>query len=140
MRLVDRDGVEVLDHDECLRLIASREVGRIGIVDNGQPIILPMNYLMMGDTVVLRTSAGTKLQHAQGSSACFEVDDIEVTTQAGWSVLAVGRLETITEYDDAKVRAARSLELSPWAAGERPYWMRLVTRRLTGRRVGSGVR
>jgi nitroimidazol reductase NimA-like FMN-containing flavoprotein (pyridoxamine 5'-phosphate oxidase superfamily) len=140
MRLIDRDGVEVLDQHECLRLIASREVGRIGIVDSGQPIILPMNYVMVGDTVVLRTSAGTKLQHAQGSAACFEVDDIDVTTQAGWSVLAVGRLETITEYDDAKVRAARLLPLSPWAAGERPYWMRLVTQRLTGRRVRAASR
>ena len=137
MRLVDRDGVEVLDHDECLRLLASREVGRIGIFDRGQPIILPMNYSMVGDAVIMRTSAGTKLQHAQGSAACFEVDDIDDVTQAGWSVLAVGRLEAITEYDDASVRAARALPLSPWAAGERPHWMRLVTQRLTGRRVGG---
>ena len=138
MRFVDRDGVEVLDHDECLRLIASRNVGRIGIVDSGQPIILPMNYAMVGATILMRTSVGTKLQHAQGSAACFEVDDIDVTTQAGWSVLAVGRLETITEYDDIKVRAARALPLSPWAEGDRPHWIRLVTQRLTGRRVGSG--
>jgi nitroimidazol reductase NimA-like FMN-containing flavoprotein (pyridoxamine 5'-phosphate oxidase superfamily) len=138
MRPVDRDGVEVLDHDECLRLITGREVGRIGIVDSGQPIILPMNYSMVGDTIVMRTSAGTKLQHAHGSAACFEVDDIDVTTRAGWSVLAVGRLETITEYDDADVRAVRGLPLSPWADGARPHWMRLVTQRLTGRRVGSG--
>jgi nitroimidazol reductase NimA-like FMN-containing flavoprotein (pyridoxamine 5'-phosphate oxidase superfamily) len=137
MRLVDRNGVEVLDQEECLRLIATRAVGRIGIVDSGQPIILPMNYFLVGDSVVMRTSSGTKLQHAQGSPACFEVDEIDVTTQAGWSVLAVGRLETITEYDESKVRAARSLPLSPWAAGERPYWMRLVTQRLTGRRVPS---
>jgi len=139
VNLVDRDGVEVLGHDECLRLITSRGVGRIGIVDSGQPIILPMNYQMVDDTVVMRTSAGTKLQHAQGSAACFEVDEIDATTQAGWSVLAVGRLETITEYDEAKVRAARSLPLSPWAAGERSYWMRLVTQRLTGRRIGSAL-
>ena len=136
MRLVDRDGVEVLDPDECLRLIASRNVGRIGIVDSGQPIILPMNYAMDGDTIVMRTSAGTKLQHAHGSASCFEVDDIDLTSQAGWSVLAVGRLETITEYDDIKHRAVRALPLSPWADGERPHWMRLVTQRLTGRRVG----
>ena len=136
MRLVDRQGVEVLDHDECLRLLAGREVGRIGIVDGGQPIILPMNYVMVGDTIVMRTSRGTKLEQGRGSAACFEVDEMDLATRAGWSVLAVGHLETITDYDGAEVRAAKTLPLSPWAHGDRPYWMRLVTERLTGRRVG----
>ena len=58
MRLVDRDGVEVLDHEECLRLITSRNVGRIGIVDRGQPIILPMNYAMEGDLPAGSSASG----------------------------------------------------------------------------------
>ena len=42
MQLIDmRTGLERLDHDECLRLLRSDEVGRLAIVDFGSPTIFP---------------------------------------------------------------------------------------------------
>ena len=140
MRLVDQAGVEALEHAECVRLLAGSEVGRLGVVDGGQPLILPLNYVLSGDSIVMRTAAGTKLEHAHGSPACLEVDEIETLTHSGWSVLAVGRLEEVTDYDDSEVQLVRTLSLSPWAGGDRPHWLRLVITRLTGRRVGSALR
>ena len=139
MRLVDQAGVEVLEHDECVRLLSTCAVGRLGVVDAGQPVILPVNFLVTDDSIVFRTGAGTKLRHAQGSPACFEVDEIDPATQSGWSVLAVGRLEEVTDYDEAEVRRLRTLPLSPWAEGERSHWLRLVTTRVTGRQVGPAT-
>ena len=140
MRLVDHAGVELLDVGDCRRLLAGCEVGRLGVVDGGQPVIFPVNYALAGDTVVFRTAEGTKLSHANGAPACFEVDDIDPATHSGWSVLAVGRLEELGPYDEPEAASLRALPLSPWASGERSHWMRLVTTRVSGRRVGGTIR
>ncbi len=66
------------------------------------------------------------------------VDEIDTAARSGWSVLAVGRLEAVTDYDDAEVRRGRTLPLFPWPRGDRPHRLRLVPTRLTGRRVGTG--
>ena len=136
MKLVDHAGAEVLEAEDCRRLLVGCEVGRLGVVDGGQPVIVPVTYALMGDTIVFRTAEGTELRRAHGSPACFEVDDIDPAAHAGWSVLVLGRLEEVTPYDAAEVRRLRALPLSPWASGDRSHWMRLVATRISGRRVG----
>lgn len=65
----------------------------------------------------------------------FEVDRIDDSPGAGWSVLLTG---------DAHVVAARHLRevgiagVEPWAAGHRPAYVRLRPRVVTGRRIGCG--
>src|SRR3974390_2494822 len=60
MRTVDpRTGIEVLDYAECLRLLATKQVGRIGFAIWGGPEILPVNYVLDGDAVVFATGAGS---------------------------------------------------------------------------------
>jgi nitroimidazol reductase NimA-like FMN-containing flavoprotein (pyridoxamine 5'-phosphate oxidase superfamily) len=137
MRLVDHGGVDLLDVADCRRLLGGCEVGRLGLVDGGQPVIFPVNYAVVGDTVVFRTAEGTKLTHANGARACFEIDEIDAATHSGWSVLAVGRLEELGPYEDDEAAHLRALPLSPWASGDRSHWMRLVTTRVSGRRVGG---
>jgi nitroimidazol reductase NimA-like FMN-containing flavoprotein (pyridoxamine 5'-phosphate oxidase superfamily) len=45
----------ILNRFECDRLLRSNRVGRIGFVADGWPTVLPVNYVMDGDSVVLRT-------------------------------------------------------------------------------------
>ncbi len=52
-------------------------------------------------------------------------------------MLAVGRLEEVTEYDGRELERIRTLRVAPWAEGDRSHWMRLVPTRITGRRVGK---
>jgi uncharacterized protein len=137
MSLADREGVEILERDECLRLLAACELGRVGIVEGNQPLILPVNYALDGETVVFRTGRGTKLDMGTRSPACFEIDDADPSARTGWSVLAVGRLEEVTAFDAQSLEAVQRLPVTPWAPGDRPHWMRLVPRRITGRRVVS---
>jgi len=129
MRAVDRTGIEVIDRDECLRLVRGRQVGRLGIVAGGEPLILPVNYVVLDETIVFRSAPGSKLDMGPRSPACFEVDEFDEAMQAGWSVLVAGRLE---EIDEGEAGAAG---VTPWAPGPRDHWMRLVPRRVTGRRV-----
>ena len=50
MKMIDnRSGFEVLDRRECLRLLAGEDVGRVGVVEAGSPLVLPVNFGMDGD-------------------------------------------------------------------------------------------
>ena len=133
MKLVDeRTGIEVINRDECLRLLHEDEIGRLGIVHGGAPVVLPVNYTMDGDTVVFRTAPGTKLEAGPRSPACFEIDSFDRTHKTGWSVVVAGRLEEIDIYD---VKGKAQLALHPWVEGNRDHWMRLCPTRITGRIV-----
>ena len=133
----DRTGIEVIDPDLCRRLLAADEVGRLAVVSGGAPVILPVNYVLDGDNIVFRTAPGSKLDAAGRSPGCFEIDAFDRTTRHGWSVVVSGRLEEVDEYSPRELARLRSLKVSPWAAGERDHWLRLVPSRITGRRVGT---
>ncbi|MBN2623445.1 MAG: pyridoxamine 5'-phosphate oxidase family protein [Acidimicrobiales bacterium] len=139
-RTIDaRTGLEVIDPDECRRLLGGDVVGRLAIVDGGTPVVFPVNYVLDGDAVVFRTAPGTKLAVGPRGAVAFEIDDIDRTTRTGWSVLVTGRLEEVTEFDGATLERVKQLPVEPWSGGDTPHWMRLVPSRVTGRRiVGDG--
>jgi nitroimidazol reductase NimA-like FMN-containing flavoprotein (pyridoxamine 5'-phosphate oxidase superfamily) len=56
--------LETLDRDECLRLLATVPVGRIGLSIGALPAILPVNFAMVGSSIVIRTVVGSKLDAA----------------------------------------------------------------------------
>jgi nitroimidazol reductase NimA-like FMN-containing flavoprotein (pyridoxamine 5'-phosphate oxidase superfamily) len=131
-----RTGIEIMDRQLCLRLLAADEVGRLAVVNGGAPVIFPVNYALDGESIVMRTAPGTKLEGV-GGSACFEIDAFDRGQRHGWSVVVNGRLEEVDEYASRDLARLRSLDLSPWADGERDRWLRLVPATITGRRVGS---
>lgn len=126
-----------LEREECLKRLANDVVGRIAVIDGGTPVILPVNYALDGEAIVFRTDPGLKLDSGPRSSASFEIDDIDRERRSGWSVVVTGRLEEVTEYDDAVWRRALALPIEPWADGEKGHWMRLVPARISGRSVGE---
>jgi uncharacterized protein len=131
--LID-DGLELLDDDECARLLSEGEVGRVGITVAGLPVILPVNYAFVDGAVIFRTGQGTKLHAASAHSViAFEVDSYDTLRHLGWSVLAIGRAETVDESDDRLRLAGRAA--APWAAGPHDVYVRLCPEMLTGRRI-----
>ncbi len=62
---LDHAGLETLNFDTCLRLLASVPVGRVGFVADGEVQILPVNHLVDGQDVVFRTAHGAKLSVAE---------------------------------------------------------------------------
>ena len=82
---VDRNGLEVLDRQECLRLLATATIGRIGITLGALPVILPVNFRLVDDRIVFRTGVGTKLDAATCNTiVAFEVDAVDPSpTPAG---------------------------------------------------------
>lgn len=138
MRHVDQWGTEVIEREECLRLLEEEEVGRVGVSDHGSPLVLPVNYVLDGDTVVFRTAPGTKLEAALRAPVAFEVDRVDRATRSGWSVVVRGVAEEVTSFSGPGVRQRlESLPLDTWAPGKKGCLVRIVPGSITGRRVGA---
>jgi nitroimidazol reductase NimA-like FMN-containing flavoprotein (pyridoxamine 5'-phosphate oxidase superfamily) len=137
--MADDVNVQVIDRDECLRLLAGDEIGRLAVVAGNTAIVLPVNYTLDGESVVFRTDPGTKLDQGPRARASFEVDAFDRERRTGWSVVATGRLEEVTMYDSTTFDRVRRLAVDPWAGGDKAHWMRLVPDRVTGRRVSRSA-
>lgn len=137
MRVQDtRTGTEWIGVEECRRLLASAEVGRIGFVNGDVLEIMPVTYALDGDAVVFATANGTKLWAVTRGPVVFEVDQLDAETRCGWSVVVRGLAQELTAVDSpAALRRVRDLAIHPWAGGFKPYLIRIVPQTLTGRRV-----
>jgi nitroimidazol reductase NimA-like FMN-containing flavoprotein (pyridoxamine 5'-phosphate oxidase superfamily) len=132
-------GMQRLDHEECLRLLAIEDVGRIALIQGSAPAIFPVNYVLDGSSPVFRTDPGTKLSHGPGTTVCFEIDGFDRDERSGWSVVVTGVLEPLDETDAETRARVRTLPVVPWGGGEKAHWMRVVPGLVTGRRVGPGL-
>jgi uncharacterized protein len=135
MPTVDRrTGLEVLDRDECLRLLASQPVGRVAVVVDASPMIFPVNYTLDGESIVFRSDAGSKVSGAtSGFHMSFEIDSIDDVLHTAWSVVVNGVGREVV--DGTELARLRALELRPWASGPKTHWVRIQPETITGRRV-----
>jgi nitroimidazol reductase NimA-like FMN-containing flavoprotein (pyridoxamine 5'-phosphate oxidase superfamily) len=128
-----RTSLEIIGPQECWRLLREHRLGRLGIVVDGEPLILPVNYSTHGRTIAFRTAEGTKLDAiTTWPAVAFEVDGTS-GDRGGWSVLAVGPAEEVR--GGAPLRELEATGLDPWAPGAKLHWIRLTPRRVSGRRL-----
>jgi nitroimidazol reductase NimA-like FMN-containing flavoprotein (pyridoxamine 5'-phosphate oxidase superfamily) len=127
-----------LSPDECRELLCAGLVGRIAMCTPVGPHIVPVNYGVVDDSVVLRTSPYSVLgTHARGSTLALEIDSFDYERQRGWSVVARGRAEVVTSAAD--LNHVRTVwEPNAWAAGQRNLYLRIPWSDLSGRRLGQG--
>ncbi len=132
--VLDRTGLEVLTDEECWRLIAGSEVGRLAVSIANQPDIFPVNYAVDGESIVIATDAGTKFAAAVlGTAVAFEVDGLDQDRHTGWSIVIHGHGE---EIDDVMhLLAADDLGIQTWARREKARFLRIVPTAVTGRRI-----
>lgn len=130
----DRNGLEVLDRDECLRLLGSATIGRIGITIDALPVVLPINFGLVGDRILFRTGIGTKLNAATSNAiVSFEVDDFDPMSHTGWSVVVTGAAREVTEIE--RVAALQSARIPRWAPAGDACIVEIDTTRISGRRI-----
>ncbi len=127
--------LEELSRTECLGLLATASVGRLGLLVDGRPEVLPVNYALDGDTVLFRTAEGTVLNQAAFSVVAFEVDHVDEATRIGWSVMVQGGATYIGDAIDPTSVRLRQLALITWAPGRRHCWFRIDADKITGRRL-----
>jgi nitroimidazol reductase NimA-like FMN-containing flavoprotein (pyridoxamine 5'-phosphate oxidase superfamily) len=123
--------LHVLDETECFARLRAQNVGRIGVIDADGVVIVPVNYVVDGDTIVLRTSPYGLLGLSNPQRAALEIDHIDNEHHRGWSVLVRGTL-SVVEPDEATDIAART-RLETWPSGMRTMTVRLQPKTVTGR-------
>src|SRR5579859_6476259 len=113
-------GLEELTERECLELLATEELGRIGLVVHGRPEIFPVNYALdRAGCVVFRTSAGMKLTSAVNHDVVFEVDHADRGMKSAWSVIVHG----VAHHTESILPGDRTLAL--WLRNK-PYLIRIT--------------
>jgi nitroimidazol reductase NimA-like FMN-containing flavoprotein (pyridoxamine 5'-phosphate oxidase superfamily) len=128
--------VDRLTTAECRELLDRHHFGRLGFIDSVGvlPSIIPVNYLLDDDKIVIRTDAGSKLNAAiRGAPVAFEVDSVDETHEVGWSVVVRGRAEEVTDED--KLAELRQTPLLAWRPGPKPRYVRINASQVSGRRI-----
>lgn len=134
--------LEELDEAECLRLIASGGIGRIGYSGRYGPTVMPVNYRLYEGTIVFRTAQDsatdedlrTGIANAEFKVA-FEIDDFDTAARTGWNVLIQGSAHHVES--DAERAAVAGAGVDPWPGGDRELFLRIIPTRVTGRRVSQ---
>ena len=131
---VDDNGLVVLSRGQCLRLLRRSRIGRVIVSVGALPAAFPVNYALLDDDVVIRSAPGTKLSAAlDGAVVGVQVDKIDPVLESGWSVLIQGTSSVLSEPED--LERARRLHLRTWAPGDRPYFVRIRSELVSGRRL-----
>src|SRR4051812_33418537 len=95
-----RGELRELTREECLELLASKNVGRVAYCSPDGPEVFPLNYVLQGESVLFRTSPHTALgRHLRLDVAAFHVDEIDDYTETGWSVLVRGAVAVVDHED-----------------------------------------
>ncbi len=130
---MDEDTLETLELEVCLQHLRSAQVGRLAIVLDEYPLVLPVNYRLVETSgltwVALRTRPGNVIEQASPRVA-FEIDEIDATHRSGWSVLVRGTLQPVNP-DAAGFR--ERFDTEPWLTSERDAWLVIEPFAITGR-------
>ena len=128
-----------LSFEECVKLLRAGVVGRVALTTPDGPHIIPMNYSVVDEAVVVATSPYSALgTYGNGVVVAFEVDRFDYETHTGWSVVARGRAQAITDHLELQ-RVKQTWAPRPWADGSRNLHLRIPWTELSGRSIGDNT-
>jgi hypothetical protein len=123
-----------MTREECLQALEAKRIGRLGYPTADGPRIIPVNHVLTDDGIIFRTVPdGEVARNALDATCAFEVDDVDEFFESGWSVLAVGVAQLLTEADFQRLRFGKIPE--PWVDGPRVLFVKLPLLQLTGRQL-----
>jgi nitroimidazol reductase NimA-like FMN-containing flavoprotein (pyridoxamine 5'-phosphate oxidase superfamily) len=134
VRLPGRRAVTKLFPGECRRLLEPGGVGRIAFSTAAGPVVLPVNFVCLGGTIVLRTAAGTVIGAHGDDTVAFEVDHVDEALGQGWSVLVRGQAHRVLQPGELR-HVRETAVVVPWADGTRETYVRIVPSQISGRRI-----
>ena len=131
---------ERLDERECIELIGTGSIGRLGYTGRFGPTVLPVRYKLYEGSIVFHAledtfteeDLRTGIAHAEYQVA-IEVDQYFLGGRAGWFVEVVGSAHHVdTETERAAIIHAAA---DPWPEAEWEHLIRVQPVRIGGFRI-----
>jgi nitroimidazol reductase NimA-like FMN-containing flavoprotein (pyridoxamine 5'-phosphate oxidase superfamily) len=123
-----------LEEAVCWRLVSRVAVGRVGFVYDDEPMVLPVNCVVVDGNIAFRTAGDSMLHNlGDGARVAFEADHVDPVAESGWSVLVRGNLWELVD-EDVRDRLVADVT-HPWAPGPIDRWMIIVPAIVSGRSI-----
>lgn len=113
MLALDRRELQELSREESMRLLGGVSLGRVVFTDRALPAVRPVNHIVDGEHVIIRSHGGAAVLAAaeRGVVVAYEADAIDPEQRLGWSVVVTGVARPV---DDPAAAAAYRQRLRPW--------------------------
>lgn len=123
-----------LDASECLNLLGGADVGRLAVqLPAGGVDIFPVNFVLDGNCVLLRTAGGTKLDSLRTEPVvAFEADHFDYFERTAWSVVIKGHAALVEDHEE--LFGLLDVDIDTWHPERKPFFVRITPAILTGRR------
>ncbi|MPZ85076.1 MAG: pyridoxamine 5'-phosphate oxidase family protein [Actinophytocola sp.] len=95
-----------VNRDEALELLGSVPYGRIVFTERALPAVRPVNHIVDGGDVIVRTHMGAAILRAIGQVVAYEADLVSANPRLLWSVVVIGVAE-VEEDIEAVARYER---------------------------------
>ena len=119
-----------LDDEQAWKLVESTKHGRLVVTVAGEPDIFPVNYVVGGRKLILRTAPGNKLAELTiNSKVLFETDG--VLSDEAWSVVLRGTARVLDKSAD--IAAAEALGLKSWVPTLKDFYVEITPTSVSGR-------
>jgi hypothetical protein len=125
--------LQPLSRQRSLDLLASVPFGRVVFSQRALPAIRPVNHLIDGEDVIIRSNLGSALgaEATLGGAivVAYEADMIDAAARTGWSVVVTGTARMVLDEGDLK-RYEQTLR--SWIDGDKNTMIRISTELVTG--------
>lgn len=89
-------GFQTMTADECRRLLATADIGRVAVSAGALPFVLPVQYTVQDDHLLLRTPGHHEVGDGiDGQVVGFEADTIDLDHGVGWCVSVTGPVRVL---------------------------------------------
>jgi nitroimidazol reductase NimA-like FMN-containing flavoprotein (pyridoxamine 5'-phosphate oxidase superfamily) len=104
---------KVLSQEEAFALISASKIGRLGCVDNGEPYVVPINYVVEERSIYSHSLPGRKIEAMRTHPrVCLQVD--QIADDFHWrSAIAFGDFEEIRVPSDRRLILSKLLARFP---------------------------
>ncbi|MEU1981844.1 pyridoxamine 5'-phosphate oxidase family protein [Nocardia sp. NPDC019395] len=120
----------MLTETDCWSRLRSVPVGRIGYIEGDVPVIRLVNFSVRKGDIVIWTVPGGCGSSVAGQVVAFEVDQVDPRSRSGWTVLAAGTAEAVTDVEE--LLAATDFPRRPWVAERNDQVNRIRVDRISG--------
>jgi hypothetical protein len=136
--ITDARLLEALPREESLRLLGTASFGRVVFTHLALPAIRPVNHIVEGGTIIIRTHLGAAITSAVdgiGTVVAYEADMIDPQEHTGWSVIVIGKANRLTQAGE--IARYREL-LQPWVTGSMDDVITITAEMVDGFRLARG--